>query len=30
MKEFGEKVSNVIKKRFDSEPVYKDKYLKLK
>ena len=25
-----EKVSNVIKKRFDSEPVYKDKYLKLK
>ena len=27
---FGEKVSNSIKKRFDSEPLYSEKYLKTK
>ena len=27
---FGEKVKNSIKKEFDSEPVYNEKYLKAK
>ena len=27
---FGKKVKNIIKKEFDSEPVYNEKYLKAK
>ena len=27
---FGKKVSNIIKKEFDSKPVYNEKYLKTK